>query len=219
LPGTLLGEGQTLRQIMVAIAMATVLATLCSRADASLLITIDQVGSNVVATGSGSLDLTDLSEGIPGSIDFGIVGANNGVLVVGPQFLGVVDVYTGISGPSSFGGGSGHQASSGSGGPLGVFGGAPELFVPTAYVSGSALSGTATWDAATIDSLGLTRGIYTYTWGTGAHTDRLTINIGAVPEPSTLVLSSIAAIAGLGAWARKRVDRRADGACGPASLM
>ena len=61
--------------------------------------------------------------------------------------------------------------------------------------------------------------VLTYTWGTGAHTDRLTINIGAVPEPSTLVLSSIAAIAGLGAWARKRVDRRADGACGPAGLM
>ena len=40
-------------------------------------------------------------------------------------------------------------------------------------------------------SLGLTPGIYTWNWGSGANADSLTINIGtaippgAVPEPST----------------------------------
>jgi hypothetical protein len=89
------------------------------------------------------------------------------------------------------------------------------LLVPDGYVSGSALSGTAIWDAFTIASLGLTPGTYTYTWGTGAHTDNFTINIGAVPEPSSLVMAGAAMLAGVGAWARRPANSRpgADRSC------
>jgi PEP-CTERM motif len=54
-----------------------------------------------------------------------------------------------------------------------------------AYTSGTSLSGTDTFDSTSLALLGLTDGTYTYTWGTGNHADSLTINIGAVPEPST----------------------------------
>jgi hypothetical protein len=195
-------------RISPVVAVPFLVAALCGRAGASIVINIEQAGNNVVATGSGSLDLTDLSFVRQGSTDFGIVGANIGYLVVGPQFLGTVDIYSGISGPPSFGGGGGQIASSGSGGPLGVYGGALELLVPVGYVSGSALSGTAIWDAFTIASLGLTPGTYTYTWGTGAHTDNLTINIGAVPEPSSLVMAGATMLAGVAAWARRRANSR-----------
>jgi hypothetical protein len=78
------------------------------------------------------------------------------------------------------------------------------LIVPLMYVSGTPLSGSSTYDNATITSLGLLPGTYTYTWGAGVDADFLTINIGSVPEPSTLLLTSIAAVVGLGACTRRR---------------
>jgi hypothetical protein len=49
----------------------------------------------------------------------------------------------------------------------------------------------ATWTSATLGSLGVTPGTYTYTWGSGATADSLTVN--AVPEPSTweMLLSGV----------------------------
>jgi len=80
-----------------------------------------------------------------------------------------------------------------------------DLITPDGYISGSALSGTATWSGTTISSLGLTPGTYTWTWGTGPDADSLTVNIGVVPEPSTLTLLGIgiAGVAG-GSWLRRK---------------
>ena len=189
------------------VAVSFLVAALCGRADAGVVINIEQAGGDVVATGSGSLDVTDLSYDGPASTDFGIMNPSIGYLVVGPELVGPVDVYSGISGPSSLGGGGNQLASSGSDGPLGVYGGLLELFVPAGYVSGSSLSAVATWDDATIASLGLTPGTRSYTWGTGTHADSLTISIAAVPEPSSLVMAGFAALAGLGVWARRRANR------------
>ena len=61
--------------------------------------------------------------------------------------------------------------------------------VPTGYTSGSALSGSATFDSTTLSAMGLTSGTYTASWGSGATADSVTLEVGsAVPEPATFAL-------------------------------
>jgi hypothetical protein len=81
------------------------------------------------------------------------------------------------------------------------------LVVPEGYVSGSQLSDTDTYFDETIAQLGLAPGIYNYTWGSGATADSLTINIGVVPEPASVAVVAIPALALL--RRRRRVSRRA----------
>jgi hypothetical protein len=73
-------------------------------AQAGYIVTLDQVGSNVVATGTGAIDL----EGLvflffAGSGPPGFMIPNSGTIVTG--FSGRAEVYTGLSGPTSFGSG------------------------------------------------------------------------------------------------------------------
>jgi hypothetical protein len=70
----------------------------------------------------------------------------------------------------------------------------------------------ATYDHQTLASLGLTPGVYAYTWGTGLDADSLTVRIEdigsltSVPEaPAWLMM--LAGFGGLGASARLRRDR------------
>jgi len=186
------------------IAAALALAITAGRADASVLIDISQVGSDVVATGSGALDLADLTYYFSEPIS-GVVVPSNAVVLVG---TGELDVYKYASGPASFGTGVQTDASSYSGNLIGVNGGAysqPLIFVPHEYVSGSELSGSATWDSASFASLGLKPGVYNYTWGSGAAADSLTVSIG-VPEPSTWAMMLLG-FAGLGFAAYRRASK------------
>jgi hypothetical protein len=60
------------------------------------------------------------------------------------------------------------------------------------------------------NTLGLTPGTYTYTWGTGPD-QSLTVQIGsaAVPEPSTAILAAIGAVAfGTCGWFHHRRHQR-----------
>jgi hypothetical protein len=136
------------------------------------VVDLTQEGGNVVATGSGAIDLTGLSFhftiGFPALID-----PSSGEIFTGPTIadLQAADVYSGITGPGSFGSGAARPASSGSGDLVGV-GGA--LFVPTGYVSGSPLSDTSTYDGQTFATIGATPGKFEWKWGTGpTRTSRL----------------------------------------------
>jgi hypothetical protein len=62
------------------------------------------------------------------------------------------------------------------------------LNLPNGYVSGSPLSATSTYTSQTFASLGLTPGTYTWTWGSGPTADSFTVQIGAVPEPTSSLL-------------------------------
>jgi hypothetical protein len=80
--------------------------------------------------------------------------------------------------------------------------------IPHGYTSGHSLSSTATWNSQTFSSLGVTPGTYVWTWGTGAHADSFTLQVGpatAMPEPASLTLLGIGAVglAGYG-WRRRR---------------
>jgi uncharacterized protein (TIGR03382 family) len=61
-----------------------------------------------------------------------------------------------------------------------------QLVVYFNYVSGSPLSGSSTWSNQTLSSLGITPGVYTWTWNTSAGTDFFTINV--VPAPGAAPL-------------------------------
>jgi hypothetical protein len=184
-------------------------------ADAKVVIDIFQQGGNVVAAGSGTIDLTDLTEssGGPGNGPPELFAAG-GLARVGAY--GTLVGYPGISGPASFGPGARFTASCssiftcGSGTAFGVGDGGTLLETFFGYTSESTLSGSSTYDGQTIASLGLTPGRYVYTWGSGADADSLILNIG-VPEPSTWTMMLIG-FGGLG-FAGWRARRKAAVAC------
>lgn len=171
-------------------------------AKATFIMTLEQVGTNVVATGSGSIDLTDLTA-LLWYAGPSYIGASSADLIVGSAGIGF-DQYTGISGPTQFGTGGYFFASTGSGDQAGIENNAPgRVAVPHQYVSGTLLSSDATWDNTTLAALGVTPGTYTWTWGSGAHADSLTLDIVAppslAPEPASLLLIG-GGMAALGLW-------------------
>ncbi len=180
-----------------AITAALVLATLTSRADAAFIITINQVGSNVVATGRGTIDITDFTLGASGQYP-AFIEPWYPQFALGTFTDAVYFLFSGYVGPAfnTVGPGGITYASSSSGDYVGV--GLGELLLPSGYVSGTPLSNTTMWDNATFASLGLTPGSYIWSFGSGPDSDSITMIIGSsVPEPTTLVMSAIAVACGL----------------------
>ena len=175
-------------------------------AQAGYVVDLTQVGSNVVATGSGPIDLTGLSFFESRQEAAGLLPSTNFVNT-GPGSVVVIHAYTGITGPSNFGSGGFTAASSGSGDLVGIDNDGKVLFVPLDYVSDSPLSDTSTYDGQTFSSLGVTPGTYKWTWGSGAN-QNFTLVIGAVvPEPSTWAMMLIG-FAGLGLMGYRTAGRR-----------
>jgi hypothetical protein len=174
----------------------TVVGALCLAASvqAAEAIIFSQNGSDVVATASGSLDLTSFSaDGRHNNQPGGILDTR--ALVVGNTGTGTIDYHAGISGPSlNLNSGSDVVATSGSGFKFGVFPSLGFLWTEEGYVSGTSLASTSTWSNTTIAQLGLANGLYTYTWGSGAHADSLTIQI-PVPEPTAFSMFGAAGLA------------------------
>ena len=169
-------------------------------------VTLQQVGANVVATGSGPINLTGLAfvgpfgpaPGIRGNPAYIMTGAGAGSGAAG------VDGYRGFTGPASFGSGGFFAANTSSGDFVGINipGG---LFVPNGYVSGAALSDSMTVNNATFASLGVTPGTYVWSWGTGLPNQNFTLVIGGagVPDGGSTVSLLGFALFGLVALRRK----------------
>lgn len=148
-------------------------------ASAAVIVSFQDSGSDVVATASGSLDLTGLTFQITAPISPQVSGA--AFFALGPTAF--VAVYSGVTGPASFGSALDTTANSGSGDAFGVLFNTGELLVPESYVSGAALSSSAQWNGESVASLGLTPGTYIY----ALPDDSITVQIGSsVPEPATL---------------------------------
>jgi hypothetical protein len=84
-------------------------------------ITMEQVGSNVVANGSGAINLTGLTFDGSGSGGAADVFASSGGISIGAT----VDttLYNGFTGPTSFGSGGVHLANTSSGDFVSIFAG------------------------------------------------------------------------------------------------
>jgi hypothetical protein len=142
-----------------------------------LIVTISEVGSDVIMSGSGSLNLTGLIEG---SVQAGWgINGTLGTWAIGPSSSFFGRKYQGNAFntyPASFG--SGYTApTSFTGDAFGIQNGSlgKDIIVPIGYTSGSPLSGTVTFANKTISGMGLTPGTYLYSWGS----DSIRLQIGS----------------------------------------
>jgi hypothetical protein len=187
--------------ILLCFCFAAFSTTCCN---AGFIVNINQVGNDVVAVGSGSLNVSALTFLSSGTFPSNIVPAS------GLYRGGVGDVLfsatNSIVGPLNFGTGNVNNiANIATGDQVGITAFNGRLFVPVGYVSGNSLSHTSVWTNQSFATLGLAEGTYVYSWGTGPNADSLTINasITAVPEPSALTMTFLAAIAGC-SWLRRK---------------
>ncbi len=179
-------------------------------AQAAYIVDLTQQGSNVVATGSGTIDLTDLAFNQTVVVSAGII-PDEPAISTGPTTPETLIFYTGYTGPTSFGTGLPTSASNGSGDLVDLA--SDSLGVPLSYVSGSFLLDSSTYNNQTFSTLGVTPGTYKWTWGSGAHADTFTLVIGAaaIPEPSTWAMMLLG-FAGVGfATYRRRSPK--NGSC------
>lgn len=194
---------------------AAALLCLGPSAMAAYTINVTEVGGNVVASGSGSINTAALP--LFPSATRPLVRSGNALLYIGgtahldtPMSLSAPGS---IAGPTSFGATLiNTEADVVSGGLVGIIGSASRLFVPPAYVSQSPMTSSATWNGATFASLNLLPGTYTWTWGAGPTADSFTVQIGPPPAPASIptlsewgviFLSSVLAMLGV-----SRVRRR-----------
>ena len=162
---------------------AVTASVFCVQPAQAFTVTLQQVGSNVVANGSGAFNLSGLTGA--GNIDGGSSGVRASIGFIGIHPVGgLLPSYMGFTGPTSFGS-SGHlflaDASNGNSVAISGLKGIP--VVPVGYVSGNPLLNTMTFNNATLASLGVTPGTYVWTWGTGLANQNFTLQIGLVGVP------------------------------------
>ena len=168
-------------------------------------ITMQQVGSDVVANGTGAINLTGLTS--VGGAQFQVIGiqAEGGFIVTGTSSALLSD-YFGFTGPTNFGRGNFFVADTGSGDPSGIGGRDGSIFLPAGYPSGDPLTNSITFNNATFASLGVRQGTYVWSWGTGLPNQNFTLIIGSgvpTPDGGTTVSLLGCALLGLAALRRK----------------
>ena len=159
----------------------TTTPTPTSATTSNFTVTISQVGPDVVWSGSGSFNLTDLS--LVGSGSNGSAfSALSGIWAIGPT--ATVQRYGGASltgYSTTFGNNLVVPTPTSSGSTFGIFPGGVSgrlVMVPSGYTSNTVISGTATYAGATISSMGLTPGTYIWAWGSGANSSSIVMIIG-----------------------------------------
>jgi hypothetical protein len=159
---------------------------------AAVVIDIDEVGDDVVATASGTINTAgfdSLDSASPGPFLAGTgfdpdwtcgigVGTGSSVDVYVEADLGNTSVCsTGARFPA-FGGSTGDYV-----GVIAAADGPDVIYVQPGYVSGSPIEAQSTWSNSSLTSLGLVPGVYVFTWGSGADEDTLTVRIGQSSAP------------------------------------
>jgi hypothetical protein len=165
-------------------------AALSAPARAALIITAEEVGSDVVFTYSGSIDLTGAP--VPTVSGAGaFINPSVPALSFRTYASGAADGYLLPSPPpafAAFGAGGANTPDSQSGDILRISGSGSghEINLPSGYTSGSALSGSMTFNSDSFATLGLTPGVYVWDLTfTGGPAQDATITV--VPEPSAAI--------------------------------
>lgn len=188
------------------LAAAAAVTLIGGRAEAAVMIYMQQVGPDVVMTGSGTISFSDIS------LDLSSQGPVQPAISPSAGFLlgeggGLVDVYSGfITGPANFGSGAGEAATSGTGNLFGLDFLNHEVRVPAGY-SGGLMTFSAVFEGQTLDSLGVTPGTYTWALEGEGTPDTVTLVVVPAPEPATLAV--FGALAGCGVFGYRRRKARA----------
>ena len=182
--------------------MFTAVAALSVQPAQAFMVTLEQVGSNVVATGSGAINLTGLTRhGVSPAIPY--LRASSGIINTGIGFLSFG--YTGFTGPTRFGSGGLFLPNTKSGDFVSINNSIGDIFLPVGYVSNAALSDSMTFNNATFASLGVRQGTFVWSWGTGLPNQNFTLIIGSgVPTPDGGTTVSLLGFALLGVAALRR---------------
>ena len=177
-------------------------------AQAAYTVTLNQVGADVVATGSGSFNLAGVPTVSP-SIGAGVSPSTTG-MVLGATAPIAVYVLP-VSGPTAFGPGAVAWASASAGPAVGINRNSGQVGVPVGYVNGSTLgTSSATWAGQTLAGMGAAPGTYVWTWGSGPTADSYTLIVGGasnIPTLSEWGAVSLAAALGLLGFATLRRRR------------
>ena len=175
-------------------------------ANAALVVTALEVGSNVVFESTGSLDITGLTP-IGQQPTIGFIRGTEG-FVFGARRNTEVNVYQATSVPTSFGGtviSSRPDSFIATNPPNSAFGaliGPPVIRLPLGYTSGTPLIYEMQFIGASFASMALSPGTYVWT----LPTDTVTLQIGdplEVTAPPTLLSVLGAVVVGLGIGRRR----------------
>jgi hypothetical protein len=169
-------------------------------AHSAIVLTVKQDGNDVVVSGSGSANTTDLPTPTPNLDYTNVLWFNQ--IYAGPAALEstppafAVDLYSGITGPLSISDDPliiATNPTSGLGDLFGVVAdngsGESLLVLPLNYVSGTSLSGTSRFEDYTLADFGLSPGVFSWSWGTNGNADSFKLEIEAVPVPAPLPLA------------------------------
>jgi uncharacterized repeat protein (TIGR01451 family) len=171
------------------IAASLLMASLSS--NAAVTISIQQSGSDVVATASGSLTMPSCLATSSGT-SLGIVywAASDDYSYIAGQGIGTQCTTSFATAQPLNAVAADHLASANTGGPIGVNrlpSGGNILTVPNGYTSGTSVSSTSTWTGRTLASLNLVPGTYTFDFGT----DTITYVVGTLADLSITNTNSV----------------------------
>lgn len=170
-------------------AIAAVMGIYTTSATAAVRLQLLENGSNINITLAGTLDLTGLtSDGQTYGALADSIQPLFATIQVGGPFAAPTLAYTGITGPTTFGTGSGNAFfTSSAGDPVYLINGfgLSQLYLPLSYVSGAPLSATGTIINSSFFGIGMVPGEYVYRLASG---DTFTVAAGVVPEPDTGML-------------------------------
>lgn len=186
-----------------------------TQADAAYTVTIRQSGNDVVATGTGTLAISQLIYAGPGIANTPNLVASSSLILTGAgtPTNAPTSAYLAFFTPTSgFGGNAFSSGTNGTGDNVGMEPSALFLFVPVGY-SGGQLSSTTTFANTSLSGLGLFSGTFAYGYAAtqgGPAVDTFTVRIDfgstAVPEPASALMLGLGVI-GPGIVARGRQRR------------
>jgi hypothetical protein len=194
---------KSIKKILASLTLAVAILAASGTASAAVIINVYEMGSDVVFSTTGSLNLSGASYlGGIGYADGFIPGGSNWYIASGSGSS--VDNYALTSFAGAFGtsGTFFNTPSSVSGSDFFIWGqaGATEqVGVPVGYVSGDPINSGMVFSGATIAGFTMIPGTYVYS----LPNDTITLNIGGrvdiVPEPGAFSVVSLGLVAGLAA--------------------